>query len=261
MTALSDSESKEKLLGSSNAEGLLKLLKEAIEHAAEVIEEFRQKSGMAKRLLKYKTDADAFKEAQERLGDRMTVRMPNVLPHTQNFSRSIYFVLQGLALYLSAIMQKQVSDQFDRLLAEVNEATRQVGVKVDEVGGKVDAGFDRNLEKMESLKLSNSPLPSQGFPKKLRHEWLKIFATATKIDWEDFIGGIKDPKAEMSFSNILAAFSLRLTEQAKTAEEQYLILAQAKNAEEQLLILAKSAIVGKTESKVRSSKFKYLFER
>ena len=82
MTALSDSESKEKLLGSSNAEGLLKLLKEAIEHAAEVIEEFRQKSGMAKRLLKYSIDADAFKEAQQSLGDRMTVRMPSVLPLT-----------------------------------------------------------------------------------------------------------------------------------------------------------------------------------
>ena len=78
--ALSDSESKENLLRSTNADRLLTSLKEAIEDAAKVVKEFGQKSGMTKRLLKYSIDADAFKEVQQRLGDRMTVRMPSVLP-------------------------------------------------------------------------------------------------------------------------------------------------------------------------------------
>ena len=86
-------------------------------------------------------------------------------------------------------MQKQVSAQFDQLLAEVNEAARQVGVKVDEVGGKVDAVGAR----MDSLSrhVPLSPLP-RGLPKKLHLEWAEYFgAQVSDISWEFFMKQVR----------------------------------------------------------------------
>ena len=203
--ALSDSESKKKLLMSGHAEKLLASLKEAMEDAAQVAREFGQKSGMTKRLLKYSIDADAFKEVQQRLCDRMTVRMPSVPPLTHKTKH--LFVLQSFALYLSTAIQKQVSDQFDQLLAEVNEAARQVGVKVDEVGDKVDAGFDRTLEKLESVKRTY-PLPKGTFPNKFQDEWSKIFGPETVWDWEDFLPVVIKLLGQ-AYSDILTIFAQR----------------------------------------------------
>ena len=156
--ALSDAGSKDRLLLSGHAEGLLASLKQAMEEVAEVAEEFGQRRGMVMRLVRYSGDADAFKQIHQRLDNCMKV-IQCLSCHSRSYMITLHSCLQTFTFCLSVTLRKQVSAQFDQLLAEVNEATRQEGVKVDEVGGKVDAGFGRALKKMESLERLTYPLP------------------------------------------------------------------------------------------------------
>ena len=156
--ALSDAGSKDRLLLSGHAEGLLASLKQAMEEVAEVAEEFGQRRGMVMRLVRYSGDADAFKQIHQRLDHCMKV-IKCLSCLSRSYIIALHSCLQTFTFCLSVTLRKQVSAQFDQLLAEVNEATRQEGVKVDEVGGKVDAGFGRALKKMESLERLTYPLP------------------------------------------------------------------------------------------------------
>ena len=156
--ALADAGTEENLRQSGQAERLLEALKHAMEEAAAVAEEFGQKSGMVMRLVRYSGDADAFKQIHQRLDHCMKV-IKCLSCLSRSYIIALHSCLQTFTFCLSVTLRKQVSAQFDQLLAEVNEATRQEGVKVDEVGGKVDAGFGRALKKMESLERLTYPLP------------------------------------------------------------------------------------------------------
>ena len=93
-------------------------------------------------------------------------------------------------------MRKEVSAQFDQLLAEVNEATRQVGVKVDEVGGKVDAGFGVMATMIEKL-VNNADRfqkqPPQGLKPYLLDWWFdKIGDDELDVDNDTFLNKLVD---------------------------------------------------------------------
>ena len=145
-------------------------------------------------------------------------------------------------------MQKQVSDQFDQLLAEVNEATRQLGVKVDEVGGKVDAVGAKVLKQMDSVsKRVPSPLSTM-LPEKLRSEWVQCFgAQVSDISWEFFIKQIRRILGEF-YKKLMSVLGRRLG-----------IASEMPGVDERFKELAKAVILSDGRPDVKGDTFAEFF--
>ena len=124
--ALSDAGSKNGLCASGHAEELLASLKEAMEEAAAVAKEFGQKRGMVMRLVKYSSDADAFKQVHNRLGDCMKVGKC-MSCRSRSSLIALLSRLQTFTFCLCAKLLGEVSSQLDMFGQRVTFIEERMG--------------------------------------------------------------------------------------------------------------------------------------
>ena len=177
--ALSDAGSKNSLCASGHAEELLASLKEAMEEAAAVAEEFGQKRGMVMRLVKYSGDADAFKQVHQRLDDCMKVG--KCLRSFKSYIITLHSCSQTFTFCLSLKLQGQVSCQLDTFGQRV--------AFIEERVDRIESDLQRLLEK--NARIAQEP-PQALKPYLLDWWWLKVGRAKVEVDNDTFFQKLMD---------------------------------------------------------------------
>ena len=174
--ALSDAGSKDRLLLSGHAEGLLASLKQAMEEVAEVAEEFGQRRGMVMRLVRYSGDADAFKQIHQRLDNCMKV-IQCLSCHSRSYMITLHSCLQTFTFYLVVTLWGHVSSQLDTF-----------GQRVALIEERVDR-IERLLKKNERI----AQEPPQGLKPYLLEWWKQNVGRAkVEVDNDTFFHKLMD---------------------------------------------------------------------
>ena len=188
--ALADAGTKANLLQSGQAEELLEALKQAMEEAAAVAEEFGQKRGMVMRLVKYNGDADAFKQIHHRLDDCMKVgKCSSCL--SSSLLIALPSCLQTFTFCLSVKLEGQVSSQLDTFGQRVTLVEERVTFVEEDVGRCMTAVSEvkRQLERGDRF----AKEPPQDLPEYLLDWWFdKIGDTELDVDNDTFLNKLMD---------------------------------------------------------------------